>query len=67
LKGINSSLKENKNYLKAATSGLEAYGRTTANIKRVQESLQSQLASQNKKARKFIKIVIAKTTEKIRI
>ncbi|MDK0552351.1 hypothetical protein P6P37_06010 [Clostridium perfringens] len=64
LKGINSSLKENKNYLKAATSGLEAYGRTTANIKSVQESLQSQLASQNKKL-EIYKNSIAKTTEKL--
>ena len=51
-------------YLKAATSGLEAYGRTTANIKRVQESLQSQLASQNKKL-EIYKNSIAKTTEKL--
>lgn len=49
LKGINSELKNNQSEIKVARSGLEAFGRTTENMSRVQTSLQRQLELQNKK------------------
>lgn len=49
LKGINATLKENKSELKAATSGLEAFGKSTANVERVQKAFQEQMETQSKK------------------
>ncbi|MGL6187191.1 MAG: phage tail tape measure protein [Clostridium chrysemydis] len=49
LKGINSELRNNKSELRAASTGLDAFGKSTANLNRVQESLQKQLDLQNKK------------------
>ncbi|MGG5463485.1 phage tail tape measure protein [Clostridium sp. B9] len=62
LKGINATLKENKSELKAATSGLEAFGRSTANIERVQKAFQEQLETQSKKVQLY-KDSIKKATD----
>lgn len=49
MKGINSELRNNKSELTAATSGLQAYGRSSKNINRVQEALSKQIETQTKK------------------
>lgn len=49
IKGINAELRNNKSELHAATTGLDAYGRTSENVKRVQDSLNKQLETQSRK------------------
>ncbi|WP_195970392.1 phage tail tape measure protein [Clostridium thermobutyricum] len=49
LRGVNSELKNTKSEFKAASSGLEAFGRTTQNVERVQAALQRQIELQSRK------------------
>lgn len=53
LKGINATLRENKSELKAATSGLNAFGKTTNNVERVQRAFKDQLENQAKKIKVY--------------
>lgn len=53
LKGINSEIKNNRSALRAAQSGLEAFGNTTKNVTKVQESLKRQLELQSKKVQMY--------------
>ena len=53
LKGINATLRENKSELKAATSGLNAFGKSTSNVERVQRAFKDQLETQAKKVKVY--------------
>ncbi|HEF0384282.1 TPA: phage tail tape measure protein [Clostridium perfringens] len=53
LKGINATLRENKSELKAATSGLNAFGKSTSNVERVQRAFKNQLETQAKKVKVY--------------
>lgn len=53
LKGVNATLRENKSELKAATTGLDAFGKTTQNVERVQKAFKDQLETQAKKVQVY--------------